>query len=561
MSAGEQRWNDGVFQSHALGSTCPGKEETAQSEAGNLRYTQEQTKSEKRDGKRKTCDGQEGVDKNRMLLFRHALCLLSSHCADEAVAELKNAGQDLANGTDEDCSIRAIGHEVLLAATLGFALRELRNFDEALQAFRRARTSLLRLVAVWAETPGERSDAAVFPIMFAAGVVSCLKGHPMWTMCSLDLQTVLSGLEDPEHDLPKVQGGGAAHSACSNRQLSKKAGKASSADRPWLMARSEEVDLTLLVHHKGTVVALAQDNLVGSFRFVAGELQQEHTVSPQGYCGLAGTQGGELGVLRAALREEERLCVFAGWRCGEWSVHGQGVSLCVQHSAWGPQNCLLLTESGFTFGSSHGRVQVQDGDLVFSHADAEHRLPELVFRIGISLSALLVDEEIPLSRLTAMDDNLVRQQIQDSLTSESRVIAQVVAKAQLLADGGTNLHVLSHSGEASKLGAELQKTQVCLYVAQNQRLPQQELSEGDEVRLAPEYLRYRDASAGPLRPADIGIIVSVQLGSNQPLRVSYGGRSWWYARCVSRIPMIQDRAVSRQKKMLIFLRARGAGAL
>jgi hypothetical protein len=90
--------------------------------------------------------------------------------------------------------------------------------------------------------------------------------------------------------------------------------------------------------------------------------------------------------------------------------------------------------------------------------------------------------------------------------------------------------MLTHIWLLISLSAALEDTSACVFVGDQARSPQQELTEGDEVRLSPEYRRYRDAQSGPLRPADVGIIVAVQQGSNQPLRVSYGGRSWWYSR-------------------------------
>jgi hypothetical protein len=174
---------------------------------------------------------------------------------------------------------------------------------------------------------------------------------------------------------------------------------------------------------------------------------------------------------------------------------------------------------------------MEDGKLVstelgaFSVDNAEHRFPELLFRIGVALSMVFVEEpEAAAGRTVAENSASSRpslQRIFSFLTSE-RLVADLATKAQLLADGGTHLHVLAHSGDTLKLSAVLQDTSKCLYVGDEGKFPQQELTEGDEVRLSPEYRRCRDAPSGPLRPADIGIIVAVQHGSNQPLRVSYG---------------------------------------
>jgi adenosylmethionine-8-amino-7-oxononanoate aminotransferase len=116
------------------------------------------------------------------------------------------------------------------------------------------------------------------------------------------------------------------------------------------------------------------------------------------------------------------------------------------------------------------------------------------------------------------------------MLTEYSDVKDVVMQAHLRADGGTHLHVLAYAGDPAACGAALAETSACLYLADELSSPQQELTEGDEVRLSPEYRRYRDAASGPLRPSDIGVIVAVQQGSTQPMRVSFGGRSWWYAR-------------------------------
>ena len=188
---------------------------------------------------------------------------------------------------------------------------------------------------------------------------------------------------------------------------------------------------------------------------------------------------------------------------------------------------------------------MEDGKLVavdsgaFSVDNAEHQFPELLFRIGVALSMALVEEpDAAASRAIGENSACSRpnlQMIDAFLTSES-LVADLATKAQLMADGGTHLHVLAHSGDAVKLSAVLQDTSKCLYVGSEGKSPQQELAEGDEVRLSPDYRRYRDAPSGPLRPADIGIIVAVQHGSNQPLRVSYGVRVQRAAKCLCVAP-------------------------
>ena len=56
------------------------------------------------------------------------------------------------------------------------------------------------------------------------------------------------------------------------------------------------------------------------------------------------------------------------------------------------------------------------------------------------------------------------------------------AKAQLLADDATQLHILAHSGDLVRLRTALQDISECQYSVDHHRVPQQELVEGDEVR-------------------------------------------------------------------------------
>ena len=51
---------------------------------------------------------------------------------------------------------------------------------------------------------------------------------------------------------------------------------------------------------------------------------------------------------------------------------------------------------------------------------------------------------------------------------------------------------------------------------------------GDRVRLSADYQRHGDASGGPLKPGDVGEIVSND-GSTVPFKVHFDSRDWWYA--------------------------------
>jgi hypothetical protein len=508
-----------------------------------------------RQGKQQACapaeSGQSDGAQTRRHQLRRALCLLAALRGSEAVVELVSlenceapAPTSIGAG-----AVHGLGLEVLLAATLGFGLREIRDFAGADQAFRRARTILLELAALWTDAPADVGDiTALFPAVFAAGVASCLRGHAAWTMCCLDLKkSVLASSDSPIDELVPgssskcKQAGDSAergHPWTTSNQhvLSKAAGKRSSAGQGWLMARSDEVDATIMVHeHTGAVLALKRGS-PGSFRFAIEDCSEEHVCSPQGHSQIQQPElEGEptLCVLKAALRTGEGQNLSACWNWGPWCIYQppDSTSFSVVHSAWEPRSRLVLGDHGFTFFSSVRTIGMEDGKLVstelgaFSVDNAEHRFPELLFRIGVALSMVFVEEpEAAAGRTVAENSASSRpslQRIFSFLTSE-RLVADLATKAQLLADGGTHLHVLAHSGDTLKLRAVLQDTSKCLYVGDEGKSPQQELTEGDEVRLSPEYRRCRDAPSGPLRPADIGIIVAVQHGSNQPLRVSYG---------------------------------------
>ena len=110
---------------------------------------------------------------------------------------------------------------------------------------------------------------------------------------------------------------------------------------------------------------------------------------------------------------------------------------------------------------------VREGELicneegVFCVDDAEHRHPELLFRVGVALSILVVDE---------MPHQLCHndcEKINAMLTSDKRV-EEVVTKAQLLADGGTNLHVLAYSGDTTALSRTGPAQHIC--TSQRQRV-------------------------------------------------------------------------------------------
>ena len=525
----------GVREQVSLGSTCQGKQPAC-------------TPAE---------SGQSDVAQTRRHQLRRALCLLAALRGSEAVVELVSLEtcETPAPTLIGACAVQGLGLEVLLAATLGFGLREIRDFAGADQAFRRARTILLELAALWTDAPADVGDiTALFPAVFAAGVASCLRGHPAWTMCCLDLKkSVLASSDSPIDEL--VPGSSRSSSKCkqpdraerghplttSNQHvLSKAAGKRSCTGQGWLMARSDEVDVTIMVHeHTGAVVALNRGS-PGSFRFAIEECSEEHVLhvcSPQGHSQIQQPEmAGEptLRVLKAALRTGEGQNLSACWNWGPWCIYQapDSTSFSVVHSAWEPRSSLVLGDHGFTFVSSVRTIGMEDGKLVstelgaFAVDNAEHRFPELLFRIGVALSMVLVEEPEAAAAGRTVAENSASsrpslQRICSFLTSE-RLVADLATKAQLLADGGTHLHVLAHSGDTLKLSAVLQDTSKCLYVGDEGKSPQQELAEGDEVRLAPEYRRCRDAPSGPLRPADIGIIVAVQHGSNQPLRVSYG---------------------------------------
>jgi hypothetical protein len=221
------------------------------------------------------------------------------------------------------------------------------------------------------------------------------------------------------------------------------------------MAISDEIDETILVNNNtGTVVAI-QRGSNGGFRFSAGESSPDHVCSARGQCREeAGTTGPPLSVLRAALRAGEGKNLAKDWSWGPWRVYQPSDSTSHQvhvvHTAWEPQTSLSLTEWGLTFQSLVRTITVREGELicneegVFCVDDAEHRHPELLFRVGVALSILVVDE---------MPHQLCHndcEKINAMLTSDKRV-EEVVTKAQLLADGGTNLHVLAYSGDTTAL--------------------------------------------------------------------------------------------------------------
>lgn len=499
---------------------------------------------------------------HKLLQFRRGFSLLAASRPKEAVSELSSAvcwDDPPPVAMRSDIEFEGIGLDVLLFATLGFSLREVREFMGADKAFHRARSLVLEsLLAMWIEAPTQMSDiSSFFPVNFAAGVASCLKGHHAWKMCCLDLKPFLSSLAREHAGMDRSlsgnstaemqsrwlkPGGELAHGP-GNQEfvLSKAAGKKSSTCPTWVMAISDEIDETIIVNYNtGTVVAI-QRGSSGGFRFSAGESSKDHVCSSRGHCQEgAGTTGPQLSVLRAALRTGEGENIAKDWSWGPWRVYQPSHNTsdhCVVHSAWEPQTSLSLNEWGFTFQSLARTITVREGELVsnekgvFCVDDAEHRHPELLFRVGVALSMMLVGDLAVETKHQPSHHQQSKdcEKVQAMLTSD-KLVEEVVTKAQLLADGGTNLHAHAYYGDTTALSAALEGTSACVYVGDQARFPQQELAEGDEVRLSPEYHRYRDAPSGPLRPADIGIIVAVHPGSNQPLRVSYGGRSWWYSR-------------------------------
>ena len=496
-------------------------------------------------------------DEHRKFRFRRSLRILADQGASKAVSELVSIVRD-EDSQQVGLDAKGVGFDVLLLATLGFGFRQLHEFAEADRAFRRASSLLEALAAKWIRPSMEVSGTGtLFNVAFAAGVASCLQGHSAWRLCCLDLKHVLAHDGNGSGDNVDTDGAltdrsmratardrsranedfgtacGGADSGCMQRLQSKAAGKRSIADpeHEWIMAASDTIDKTILVHQdSGTVLAMEHDSQ-GSFKFAAGGSITEHVCSPHSHLVLEHFDGDdEMGLHKAASCTIDATNLAHGWVCGPWKMHKfpDGDSMSITHAAWKQESKIMLNHGGFSFESSQGSafgVQVHDGQIEFDNSvvvRAEHCLQELIFRIGVSLSVSLIS-------YSDASGSKGRNPMVDMLTSDPTVL-DVVSRLQILADGGTHLHVFAHSGDTANLRAELKDTSGCQFIDSQHRPPRQELVEGDEVKLSPEYRRYRDASSGPLTPDDVGIIVAVQAGSNQPLRVSYGGRSWWYCR-------------------------------
>ena len=452
----------------------------------------------------------DGTDPNRCS-FVLALCQLAEQRLQEAVDLLTLVCDEHPIESENPCD----GTEVLLYAALGFGLRAQRKFGEANKAFRHAQRGLLSLIKP--STVGNGTPELSLPlVLFTAGIAACLKGHHAWKLCCLDLKNVLALARRPS--VPETP------------QIPTAQSKAAEKKGSWALARSSEVDMVILVHHSlGTALALKKDSS-GSFRFAAGQSGDEYVCSEHGQVQDDVFDQPELGVLKAALQPGEGKPLGASFIFGPWQMDYCPINALysVKHAAWEPRVAISLNEDGFEYRGAASSIQVKDGELIdrriVTLVDVEKCYPDLIFRIGVALGNILMDDVSKSANSASM-----LQKIDQMLTAE-KACAELVVNAQMLADGGTHLHMLAHSGDSTRLSAALQDLSRCLSVSDQARQPQQELADGDEVRLSPDYRRYRDAASGPLAPADIGVIVAVQQGSTQPLRVSYGGRSWWYAR-------------------------------
>jgi hypothetical protein len=440
------------------------------------------------------------LSEDRLRCLRRALCLLADFRTQQAVAELEGvvgSGDQLGSLLGGDAAAagdaESLGLEVLLFSALGFGLRQLHAFPDSARAISWASA---RLQALEKEMSG-RHDEAEFPVplAFAAGAASCLRGHSAWRICGLDLKPVLAPDghgSSVDANQKNVSGKGTCALArtdattgehSNNLNTSNAKGKSSSYFC-WVSV-THDTDVTILKHTKGDVVLSIKRDSTGAFCFSVGDSGPEYFCSPHSHFALRNGINKESGVVKVDVSECVGQPLSAGWSWGPWRVHQalDHSSLRIEHATWERTRGILLTDGGFSFessssGSSFG-VVVKDGEVDFGGdcadyvADAEHRHQELIFRIGVALS-------MSLNPSNGVSLKLVRD-IEDMLTSHPTVSA-TVAKAQLLADDATQLHILAHSGDLVRLRTALQDISECQYSVDHHRVPQQELVEGDEVR-------------------------------------------------------------------------------